>query len=142
RDFPGGFPGDRRNAFTREGRTAAENDVFNHLRRLALARARLPALRRGAVVHLHDGEQQTVFARTLDRREDAVIVAFNNDARPATIEFGVAPAGLRDGTRLYDRIGSAHAAVADGRLKITLPARSAGLLSAFAFRGSDSAARD
>ncbi|MBA3242313.1 MAG: cyclomaltodextrinase N-terminal domain-containing protein, partial [Acidobacteria bacterium] len=45
RDFPGGFPNDARNAFTKTGRTAIENDVFNHLQRLARLRAELPALR-------------------------------------------------------------------------------------------------
>ncbi len=34
RDFPGGFPGDARNAFTREGRTEAENDMFDFTSRL------------------------------------------------------------------------------------------------------------
>ena len=36
-DFPGGFPGDKRNAFTREGRTRAERDLFDYVRRVALA---------------------------------------------------------------------------------------------------------
>ena len=30
-DFPGGFPGDTRNAFTKEGRTSEENNMFNWL---------------------------------------------------------------------------------------------------------------
>ena len=34
RDFPGGFPGDSKNAFTREGRTKAENAMFDWLSRL------------------------------------------------------------------------------------------------------------
>lgn len=34
KDFPGGFPGDTRNAFTAEGRTKAENAMFNWLRTL------------------------------------------------------------------------------------------------------------
>ena len=34
KDFPGGFPGDARSAFTAEGRTKAENAMFNWLRRL------------------------------------------------------------------------------------------------------------
>ena len=34
KDFPGGFPGDERSAFTAEGRTKAENDMFNWLSRL------------------------------------------------------------------------------------------------------------
>ena len=33
-DFPGGFPGDSKNAFTREGRTKAENAMFDWLSRL------------------------------------------------------------------------------------------------------------
>ena len=34
KDFPGGFPGDKRNAFTPEGRTAEENAMFDWLSRL------------------------------------------------------------------------------------------------------------
>ena len=34
KDFPGGFPGDTKNCFTREGRTQAENAMFNWLSRL------------------------------------------------------------------------------------------------------------
>lgn len=33
-DFPGGFPGDKRSAFTAEGRTKAENAMFNWLKNL------------------------------------------------------------------------------------------------------------
>ena len=33
-DFPGGFPGDQHNAFTKEGRTQAENSMFNWLSRV------------------------------------------------------------------------------------------------------------
>lgn len=34
KDFPGGFPGDERNCFTKEGRTRAENNMFNWLSKL------------------------------------------------------------------------------------------------------------
>lgn len=34
KDFPGGFPGDKHNCFTREGRTDAENAMFDWLSRL------------------------------------------------------------------------------------------------------------
>ena len=34
KDFPGGFPGDKHNAFTREGRTRAQQSMFNWLSRL------------------------------------------------------------------------------------------------------------
>ena len=34
KDFPGGFPGDMHNAFTEQGRTKEENDMYNWLRAL------------------------------------------------------------------------------------------------------------
>lgn len=101
RDFPGGFPGDSRSAFTAAGRTPAENEVFNHLRHLARLRAELPALRRGTLMHVYDEEQQTVFARRLG--DETVFVALNNDAKPATIKFKLSAVGLDLSARLTMR---------------------------------------
>ncbi|HEX8351856.1 MAG TPA: alpha-amylase family glycosyl hydrolase, partial [Pyrinomonadaceae bacterium] len=130
RDFPGGFPNDARNAFEKSGRTAVENDVFEHVRALARVRAAVPALRRGSVLHLHDGEQQTAFARVYEGR--GVVIAFNNDTRPATFDFDVRPAGLADGARLRNLLsGDQRAVVAGGRLSLTLPARAAVVLAEF-----------
>lgn len=92
RDFPGGFPGDERNAFTKAGRTPDENEVFERVKRLAKLRADLPALRRGTLIHVYDGEQQTIFARVLP--DQTTFVAFNNDTKPATIKFRLSDAGL------------------------------------------------
>jgi glycosidase len=92
RDFPGGFPGDERNAFTKAGRTPDENEVFERVKRLAKLRADLPALRRGSLVHVYDEEQQTVFARVLP--DQTTFIAFNNDTKPATLKFKLSHAGL------------------------------------------------
>ncbi|MBV8859670.1 MAG: cyclomaltodextrinase N-terminal domain-containing protein [Acidobacteria bacterium] len=129
RDFPGGFPNDARNAFTKAGRTAVENDVFEHVKRLTKLRAELPALRRGSLVQLYDEEQQTAYARVLGG--EAVVVAINNDTRAATFEFDVSAAGVPDAYNLTDRLGVIGGAtrVAGGRVKVTLPARSASLFA-------------
>jgi len=129
RDFPGGFPGDPRNAFRREGRTAAENDVFNHLQRLARLRAQSAPLRRGSVLHLHDEEQQTAFARV--HGDETVVVAFNNDTRPATFSVGVRGTTLAEGQMLVDRLENFRrlAPVENGKLQVTLPARSSAVLT-------------
>ena len=106
RDFPGGFPNDERNAFTKAGRTAVENEVFEHVKRLAKLRAELPALRRGTLVNVYDEEQQTVFARRLP--DQTTFIAFNNDAKPATIKFKLSDAGLDPRGRYvtrYDGLG-------------------------------------
>jgi glycosidase len=129
RDFPGGFPGDERNAFERSGRTAAENEVFEHLKRLGALRAELPALRRGSLVQLHDEEQQTAFARVLGG--EAVVVAFNNDTKPASLAFGVGDI-WPGAARLRERLGTIKSEVltTNGVLALSLPPRSAVILTA------------
>ena len=131
RDFPGGFPGDGRNAFTRAGRTAVENEVFEHVKLLAKLRAELPSLRRGSVLHLYDEEQQAVFARVM-RGGAPVLLVFNNGSRPSTFEFDVGGTGLPEGWKLVDRLGvvKGELAVRGGRVSVSMPARSAGVIVA------------
>jgi neopullulanase len=127
RDFPGGFPGDPRNAFTKEGRTAAENEVFDHLRRLARLRAELRTLRHGSTRHVYDEEQQTVFARSLGGQ--TTFVAFNNDTRPATVNFNFSDGGIPAGARLtyrQDHLGGGVGAQINGdAVTLSMPPRSA-----------------
>jgi glycosidase len=89
RDFPGGWPGDARDAFTAAGRTATENKVFDHLRRLIALRKSTPALQRGATRNLLVTEQQWAYSRSTP--EQTVIVVLNNGSRPAQLNVpGVA----------------------------------------------------
>ncbi|MDX6695188.1 MAG: neopullulanase [Blastocatellia bacterium] len=128
RDFPGGFPNDERNAFTRQGRTAIEQDLFEYVRRVARLHTELEPLRRGALVNLHVAAQQYAYARVGD--SSSVIVLINNDAKPASLEVDVTRARLADGARLTDRLDTTtDARVTDGKLKISLPARSASILT-------------
>ncbi len=122
-DFPGGFPGDRRNAFTRAGRTREEQDVFEYVRRVTLLRAELQPLKQGELVNLHVSAQQYAYARKT--KAEVVVIAINNDKKPSTIEFDVGATGLADGVRLFDRIGEhGDVLVSGGQLRITLSARS------------------
>jgi glycosidase len=123
-DFPGGFPGDSRNAFTKSGRSLDEQDLFEHVRRLNKLRAELEPLRRGALVNLHVAAQQYAYARV--KGSAAVIVVINNDTKPATFEFDVTRAGIPEESILAARLGTtSRASVHEGRLQVTLPARSA-----------------
>src|SRR5262249_696458 len=105
RDFPGGFPGDPRNAFTRIGRNSHEQAVFEHLQKLASLRAQLVPLRRGKQVDLFVSDQQYCYARVADAQ--AVLIAINNDIVPAAFDVEVAPALLREGAVLFDQLGKA-----------------------------------
>lgn len=130
RDFPGGFRGDSQNAFTAEGRTAEQNDVWNHLAKLGKLRRELPPLRNGKTLDLYEGEQQSAYARIVDDKQ-AVIVAFNNDTKPAEIEFGVKDiAALNRAAAVSDQLGKiGDVKIIDGKLKFTIPARSASIFT-------------
>jgi glycosidase len=118
RDFPGGFPNDRRNAFEAAGRTPEEQSVFEHVRTLARLRAEIAPLRGGSTVNLAVGERTWAYARKRDGQ--TAVVAFHNGGTTTTID--AAAAGLSEGTRLVDRLGSAgEVTVEGGRLRLTLP---------------------
>jgi glycosidase len=68
-DFPGGFPGDAASAFTAQGRTADQAQMFDWVSGVLRVRSQHPALRAG--------EQQNVFS-------DATALAFVRAASVAT----------------------------------------------------------
>ncbi len=76
-----------------------------------------------------DEEQQAVYARVTDKQ--AVIVAFNNDTKPAMIEFNVSALKIiANGATLVDRLGKAKdVSVKDGKINVELPARYAAILT-------------
>jgi glycosidase len=129
RDFPGGFPGDPRDAFTKAGRTVEEQAVWEHIKKLCQLRAEFEPLRRGAVVNLlSDTPQQYAFARVSTR--GSVIVVFNNARQPATVEFNVGPAKVSNGSVLVDRLGmSREVRIENNMMKVTMPGRSANIFT-------------
>lgn len=129
RDFPGGFAGDKQNAFTETGRTAQENDVWNHLAKLGALRKELVALRTGASFDLLDEEQQMAYARVANNQ--AVIVVFNNDTKPATVNFDVSMLKpLGSNTTLADRLSKIpDVKIENGQVNFSMPARTASILT-------------
>ena len=64
------------------------------------------------------------YARVLDG--EAIVVAINNAAAPATVECAAAAAGLADGTAFRDRLAPAgELRVTSGALRVELEPRSA-----------------
>jgi len=126
KDFPGGFPGDKRNAFSKEGRTKEEQELFEYIRRVTQLRTELEPLRRGSLVNLHVAEQQYAYARKAN--SSVVVTVINNDKRDAKVEFDVTPLRLAEGSVLTDRLGvSKDVRVANGKLNVTLPERLAAI---------------
>ena len=129
RDFPGGFAGDTRNAFTAAGRTAQENEVWNHLAKLGALRKELKPLQKGESFDLLDEEQQMAYVRVFN--DQAVLMVFNNDTKPAEVSFDVSmikPFGAN--AILTDRLGKiSDVKINNGMVKFTMPARTAGIFT-------------
>ena len=126
RDFPGGWPGDARNAFTAAGRTPEEQGIWERVRRLTGLRKELEPLRHGPMVNLCAGEETYGYART--GSGGPVVVLINNAAGAGDVGCDLAPLGLADGTALTDRLGGApELHVSGGTVHARFPARTAGI---------------
>src|SRR6185369_14098173 len=87
RDFPGGWPGDPRNAFEASGRTAEEQEVFAHLQALLRLRAGHPELRAARTENLVTREQALVY------RRGTLVVALNNDTAQTSVRIPLGALG-------------------------------------------------
>lgn len=84
KDFPGGFPGDKHNCFTAEGRTKAEQDMFTFLSRLLHWRQGNDVISKGRMVQFIPYKGVYVVARTHNGRHAVTII--NGTRRNTTLE--------------------------------------------------------
>lgn len=84
KDFPGGFPGDKANCFTAEGRTQAQNDMFNWLSRLLHWRQGNEAIIHGKQVQFTPRKGVYVIAR--QAKGQNVLTVVNGTSEPAQME--------------------------------------------------------
>ena len=94
-DFPGGWPGDARNAFTGAGLTPAQLDTQAYVRKLANWRKTAPAVHHGKHTQYVPMDGVYVYFRYTDAQ--TVMVVMNNNDAPRRVE----PA------RFHERIGTA-----------------------------------
>ncbi len=83
KDFPGGFPGDTHNAFTAEGRTKAENAMFNWLSRLLHWRKGNSVITKGSQTQFIPYQGVYVIARQYNGR--TVLTVLNGKSMAATM---------------------------------------------------------
>lgn len=78
-DFPGGWPGDKRNAFTREGRTKNENEIFDYTRTLLNYRKNNTVLQNGKMKQFIPENDIYVYFR-YNNDKTVMIIANNNSS--------------------------------------------------------------
>ncbi len=96
-DFPGGFPGDPRNAFTSSGRTPEQQEIFAHVQSMLRFRREHSALRRGKLTHI--AWDKTYYAFLRDDGRERLLVVFNNASEQKMIELPLAGTPLANAIR-------------------------------------------
>lgn len=86
RDFPGGWPGDKVNAFTAEGRTAEQNEVFDFMKNLLNWRKQNPVIHFGAMKHFVPENECYVYFRYNDDKK-VMVVLNNSDKDEKTLDM-------------------------------------------------------
>jgi neopullulanase len=125
RDFPGGFQGDPRNAFSAAGRTPEEEAMHSWTRSWVQLRNDHLALRQGKLIDLSYDNDAYVFAR--QTKSETLVIAINRSQQARLISVSAAVLGFADGARLVSLVGEKHdaAPAANGEIMLPLPGSSA-----------------
>jgi len=126
RDFPGGWPEDAHNAFTRKGRTSEQQALFEYTQTLLRLRREHEALRGGKLWHLASDDSSYVFLRESD--EEKLVIAFHNGSSPKTLNISLTGTPARAGAAISPLFGEAQADLAGQQLKLVLPPKSFSIL--------------
>jgi glycosidase len=96
-DFPGGWPGDARNAFEPTGRTGPETDAYTFVRKWAQFRKNHPDLMTGAFKHFYPTDGLYVYFRKSGKK--TLMVAINTGEKPVRLQplvYDEVLGGVRD----------------------------------------------
>ena len=120
-DMPGGFPGDTRSVFTREGRTAEENEAWDYMHSILQWRKGSKAIAEGKLIQyapLREHGDCYVYARIKD--DSTVLVVLGGSDRDVDIDLSRYSDVIGDYTAGKDVVtGEVHSMVG----KLHVPAR-------------------
>lgn len=90
KDFPGGWPGDTVDAFTREGRTALQNEAWDYMQKILQWRKTSTPVKEGKLVHytpdrtgcyvyarIKDGQTVLVMLNGMDKEQELPMARFH-----------------------------------------------------------------
>ena len=140
RDFPGGFPGDKHDAFLANQRTPNEQRMWQWTHDWIKLRDDYPAISHGRLLDLFYDDDAYVFARQApNEAADVVMIALNRSANVRDISFPTARFGLGfEDLYLHPLMGRPAAILENQSVSLTLPPRSA---LAYVVRGARTASK-
>lgn len=111
-DFPGGWEGDQRNAFTGDGLTPQENDAQDFVRRLLQWRKTASVIHHGKLMHFAPDDNVYVFFRY--NASHRVMVILNKNKEPYTLVLNPFYEMLKGYSRGTDVLTGKEYALQDG----------------------------
>ena len=87
KDFPGGWKGDKQNAFTAEGRTVAQNECFNFYKTILHWRKGNEVISQGSMTHFIVENSVYAYARQLN--DKIVFVMLNGSDKETTADLSI-----------------------------------------------------
>jgi glycosidase len=99
-DFKGGWPEDRENKFTKEGRTQKEDNIFQYLKRFANFRKNSSAITTGKLMQYVPVNGVYVYFRYDEKQ--TVMCVMNTSDKPATIDLSKYAERMQGFTKAYD----------------------------------------
>ena len=127
RDFRGGWREDAPNAFTEEGRTREQQEIFSYVQTLLKLRRGHTALSSGRLWQLVSDEGSYVFVR--ESEQERLLVVFNNSAQERELPIPLDDTTAHSAAKLSRLFGDADAEVTGKELQVRAPGQS---LSIFA----------
>ena len=115
-DFPGGWQGDKKNAFTKEGLTSAEKEVQDYTRKLANYRKQSSALKTGKLMQYVPSSGLYVYFRYDDQH--TVLCVMNTSDKENEVDF----ADYEERTKGFSKAVNIESGASYGR-KFTVPAK-------------------
>ena len=92
--FPGGFTGDKRNAFLKENRDKIENKIYNYLSSLLKLRQQYSVLTTGKLRHIYTGTDLYLLIKTFN--EEAALIVLNTGEKELPIPIQQLKSFLKD----------------------------------------------
>jgi glycosidase len=126
-DFPGGWTGDPRNAFTDAGRSAEQQALFAYVQALLRLRREHAALSRGRLWHLMSDESAYIFLR--ESNEERVVMAFNNATMEREFRVSINDTPAQESHGVKALFGDGRGEIAGKEIRIGAPAKSLSILA-------------
>lgn len=120
RDFPGGWEGDAINAFTQEGRTAKQNELFNFTGKLFNWRKEKSVIHYGKTTHYIPENNVYVYFRY--NESEKVMIVLNNSQKEQTISLDRFKESIQPHTKGFELFSEQQIDLSKGTLVI--PAKS------------------